>query len=111
MPHCIIEHSSSLNQSIDFDALMDTVFNVMNNTELFSPTAIKVRCLSFDKQRIEGNCDSFIHITLNILKGRPAEAKLHITKTVFEHLKTIADTEKTQLSVNIHDMDPDFYQK
>ena len=83
MPHCIIEHSSSLSSTVDFPDLMNTIFNIIESTKLFSPEAIKVRCLPFDLTRIEGNCSTFIHVTIKILDGREKNAKKQITSTLF----------------------------
>ena len=111
MPHCIIEHSKSLTTTLPISTMMDKIFTIMNKTNCFTATAIKVRAKSFEYERIEGKCSSFIHVTIKILEGRPQELRQAITSAIFDYLHTILNPQDTQISVDCHEMDAETYKK
>ena len=111
MPHCIVEHSRSLNRSVSISSLMDDIFDIMTETGLFDPAAIKVRAHDYDMERIAPPCTSFIHVTIKIVEGRPVAAKESICKLVFDCLHTYVDDAHTQVTVYLEDMAAHLYQK
>ena len=111
MPHLVIEHSRALSLDINAKALMNKVFQIVADTGLFSPEAIKVRCLPYDTFRLEGQSQDFIHIELAILEGRSDDAKSHICDSLFATLKELFESEKVQLTVYLNDMKAPFYRK
>ena len=91
--------------------LMDAIFNIMNDTKLFSSTAIKVRAKGYEDERIEGDCTNFVHVTIKILEGRPLKLRQAITTAIFDYLHTILNPQDTQISVDCHEMTKETYKK
>ncbi len=113
MPHCIIEHSSSL----DSKALMPLVFNASLASSLFEKDGsdIKVRAIPFTQYQT-GAFQSdvaqvaFIHVTLKILSGRNTEQKLVLSKLVLSSLERLV-LKACSISVEVVDIDRTSYAK
>ena len=113
MPHCIIEHSSTL----DSNALIPKVFSACQESSLFEQDGsdIKVRVLPFEHYQT-GTVQSasspadFIHVTMRILSGRNTEQKLMLSKLVLESLATLA-LKGCSTSVEVVDIDRASYSK
>lgn len=113
MPHCIIEHSSS----IDSNTLIPLVFNASLASTLFEKDGsdIKVRALPFEHyqtgtvQSTSSQLD-FIHVTMRILSGRNTEQKLMLSNLVLESLKPLA-LKACSTSVEVVDIDRASYSK
>lgn len=108
MPHCIIEHSSSL----DASELNHVVFQGALESKLFDPEGrdIKVRRIAYDDFQTGTERQDFIHVTVRILSGRSDEAKLRLSHSVLEKLESLSLSD-TSLTVEIVDMDRDSYAK
>ncbi|KGJ96015.1 5-carboxymethyl-2-hydroxymuconate Delta-isomerase [Colwellia psychrerythraea] len=113
MPHCIIEHSSS----IESNTLIPLVFNASMESSLFEKNGsdIKVRVLPVEHyqtgavQSASSPAD-FIHVTMRILSGRKTEQKLMLSKLVLESLTTLA-LKGCSTSVEVVDIDRASYSK
>jgi 5-carboxymethyl-2-hydroxymuconate isomerase len=113
MPHCIIEHSSSL----DCNALMPLVFNASLASSLFEKDGsdIKVRAIPFTQFQtgaLQNDVDqaAFIHVTVKILSGRNTEQKRALSKLVLSSIETLA-LKACSISVEIVDIDSTSYVK
>ncbi|MFT2112700.1 5-carboxymethyl-2-hydroxymuconate Delta-isomerase [Marinomonas sp. 2405UD68-3] len=106
MPHCIIEHSSTL----DGEVLMPLVFTGMMNSELFQVDDVKVRTQSFSHYQTAHEKTDFIHVTLKILSGRNTEQKSRLSQCVLEQITTLGLTEGS-ISVEVMDIDRASYVK
>lgn len=108
MPHCIIEHSSSLNAS----ELNQIVFQGALESQLFESDGrdIKVRSIAYDHFQTGTVRQDFIHVTLRILSGRGDEAKLKLSQFVLEKLGTLG-LKDASLTVEVVDMDRESYAK
>jgi len=110
MPHCIIEHSSSL----DSNVLMPLVFNASLASSLFEKDGsdIKVRAIPFTQYQT-GALQSdvaFIHVTLKILSGRNTDQKLVLSRLVLASLEALA-LKACSISVEVVDIERASYVK
>ena len=108
MPHCIIEHSAS----IDSDLLVPLVFAAALKSELFAADGsdIKVRSTAYTSYQIGNDKSDFAHIVLKILSGRTNEQKLQLSQRVLAHLET-AKLTNCSITVEVVDMDSASYSK
>jgi 5-carboxymethyl-2-hydroxymuconate isomerase len=108
MPHCIIEHSSSLNGK----SLVSLVYSGALKTKLFEVDGsdIKVRALPFSNYQTGNSNIDFIHVTLKILSGRNTEQKSKLSGSVIESLEELS-LDSCSISVEVVDIDRDSYCK
>ena len=108
MPHCIIEHSASLNA----EPLLKSVFSGAMDSALFEKDGsdIKVRAIAYQRYLSEASTSNFVHVELRILSGRTLEQKQRLSKTVLEQLLTL-DFKKCSTTVEVVDIDRASYAK
>ncbi|MEW6992575.1 5-carboxymethyl-2-hydroxymuconate Delta-isomerase [Colwelliaceae bacterium 6441] len=108
MPHCIIEHSSSI-EPVD---LNKKVFLGALESNLFEPNGgdIKVRSIAYEHYLTGSSKGSFIHVTLRILSGRSEQDKLLLSNSVMSKLKSI-QLASASLTVEVVDIDRNSYAK
>nr|WP_182028065.1 5-carboxymethyl-2-hydroxymuconate isomerase [Vibrio parahaemolyticus] len=108
MPHCIIEHSSSI-ESVD---LNQKVFLGVLESKLFESDGsdIKVRSIAYENYQTGTTKDDFIHVTLRILSGRNEQDKLLLSNSVMSRLKSI-QLVGASLTVEVVDIDRKSYAK
>jgi len=108
MPHCLIEHSATL----DGNPLISHVFNGVFQSGLFEPDGsdIKVRAISFSDYCVGYSQDDFIHVTLRILSGRSVDKKRLLVKSVMKHLNA-EELKNCSISVEVVDIDSKIYEK
>ncbi|AEX22249.1 5-carboxymethyl-2-hydroxymuconate Delta-isomerase [Vibrio sp. EJY3] len=108
MPHCIIEHSSSiepvdLNQKVFLGALESNLFESDGSD-------IKVRSIAYENYQTGSAKEDFIHVTLRILSGRNEQDKLLLSNSVMSRLKSI-QLVSASLTVEVVDIDRNSYAK
>ncbi|MGF1754062.1 5-carboxymethyl-2-hydroxymuconate isomerase [Vibrio makurazakiensis] len=108
MPHCIIEHSSSI-ESAD---LNQKVFLGALESNLFEPDGgdIKVRSIAYENYQTGTVKEDFIHVTLRILSGRNDEDKLLLSNSVMFQLISVPLV-GASLTVEVVDIDRNSYSK
>ncbi|WP_448551492.1 5-carboxymethyl-2-hydroxymuconate Delta-isomerase [Thalassotalea montiporae] len=113
MPHCIIEHASTL----DSNKLVSAVFQGALASELFEPDGsdIKVRAIGFNSYQVGNNQSKkspsdFIHITLKILSGRSEEQKQLLSKSVLDAFNTLV-LNSCEITIEVVDIDRTSYLK
>ncbi len=108
MPHCIIEHSVSL----DGEVLMPLVFSAALNSGLFNADGrdIKVRTLPYHNYLTGPTKSDFVHIVLKILSGRSAEQKQLLTQAVLAKINTLK-LQNCSVTIEVVDMDRACYAK
>ncbi|WOH36373.1 5-carboxymethyl-2-hydroxymuconate isomerase [Thalassotalea fonticola] len=108
MPHCVIEHSSS----ISADALIAQVFSGALLSELFEADGgdIKVRALPFTNHQSGTDKIDFVHVTLRILSGRNIEQKSMLSQFVLEQLKKLK-LANCSLTIEVVDIERASYAK
>lgn len=106
MPHCIIEHS----QTINAQTLIDAVHQGAIDSQLFDTAAIKTRTISYEYHRCDDHVDHFVHVNCKILSGRTDKQKDELSKAV---LKRLADCglENISITVEISDLNRACYSK
>ena len=112
MPHLIIEYSSNLDESVDIDALCDTLRRAAAGTGVFPLAGIRaraIRCKHFSVA--DGNPDnSFVDISVRLRGGRPADLREHVTAEIFgaaeEFLRPVLDSRPLALSFEMRNIDP-----
>ncbi|MCF7506007.1 5-carboxymethyl-2-hydroxymuconate isomerase [Vibrio sp. L3-7] len=108
MPHCIIEHSST----IDGQQLNQKVFLGAMESQLFSPIGedIKVRSLAYQHYQTGELKEDFVHVSVRILSGRNESDKAMLSKSILEQLLSLT-LSNASLTVEIIDIDRASYSK
>ncbi|WP_128163325.1 5-carboxymethyl-2-hydroxymuconate isomerase [Vibrio chagasii] len=108
MPHCIIEHSST----IDGQQLNQKVFLGAMESQLFSPTGedIKVRSLAYQHYQTGELKEDFVHVSVRILSGRQESDKVRLSESILNQLLTLS-LSSASLTVEIIDIDRASYSK
>lgn len=108
MPHCIIEHS----QTIDAQHLNQSVFLGAIESQLFSPTGedIKVRSLAYQHYQTGEEKEDFVHVSVRILSGRQESDKVRLSESILNQLLTLS-LSSASLTVEIIDIDRASYSK
>lgn len=108
MPHCIIEHSDT----IDDSKLISLVFDGVMASELFDADGgdIKVRSQSYNMYLVGNKKSNFVHVALKILSGRNDEQKVRLSQLVLYKLKSIGLGD-CSITVEVIDIDRVSYSK
>ncbi|MGR5357705.1 5-carboxymethyl-2-hydroxymuconate Delta-isomerase [Vibrio chagasii] len=108
MPHCIIEHSSTINA----EQLNSKVFLGALNSELFEADGrdIKVRSIAYENYQTGTEREDFIHVTVRILSGRSDTDKVMLSETVMTQLLALS-LSRASITVEVLDMDRNSYGK
>ena len=110
MPHIVIEHSDNLTNQIKESAISKATYQVVVDSGLFSPEAVKARSVVYSDYVLPENAENFIHITVSILGGRDVVTRKELGDAVFSAAR-VCVPECEKLSVNIHEMSKDTYNK
>lgn len=108
MPHCIVEHSASLNSEL----ILPLVFSGAMESELFEidGSDIKVRSIIYHSYLTGPEKTDFIHVTLKILSGRTVEQKQVLSKSVLSQLQKL-ELKSCSLTVEVMDIERASYSK
>jgi 5-carboxymethyl-2-hydroxymuconate isomerase len=110
MPHCIIEYSKNLENSMPINELVRVVHSSVFASELFEESSIKTRAIEFMHFQTGLSDTPFIHITLKILQGRDHQQKKDLTKLVLDTLSEFIPA-PLSLSVEVMDIEKVSYKK
>lgn len=89
MPHCIIEYSQALADTVGTQALIAAVHAGAAQSGLFEPVDIKTRALAYADYRVGDAKSDFVHVTARILSGRSDEQKTQLTHLILGELEGI----------------------
>lgn len=108
MPHCIVEHSASLNSEL----ILPLVFSGAMESELFDidGSDIKVRAIIYHSYLTGQEKTDFIHVALKILSGRTVEQKQVLSKSVLAQLQKL-ELKNCSLTVEVMDIERASYSK
>jgi len=108
VPHCIVEHSESLNSEL----ILPLVFLGAMESELFEidGSDIKVRAIVYHSYLTGLEKSDFIHVTLKILSGRTVEQKQVLSKSVLVQLQRL-ELKNCSLTVEVMDIERVSYSK
>ena len=111
MPHLVLEHSASLAETHDLDALSKALFDAAADSPVFHNTAaIKTRTIACDNVHMGTSPATFAHLTVWMLAGRTTEAKKALAASLLATLDTHLPTVGA-LSVDTQDMQTETYAK
>jgi 5-carboxymethyl-2-hydroxymuconate isomerase len=110
MPHCIIEFSKNLENSMPINELVRVVHNSVFASGLFEEASIKTRAIEFAYYQTGLSNTPFIHITLKILQGRDHQQKKNLTKLVLDKISEVIPR-PLSLSVEVMDIEKVSYKK
>jgi len=86
MPHCVVEYSESLFDTIEIEQLLSTVHIAIKQTQLFDEKTIKIRAIPYSHYLIANQHRSFIAMTIKILAGRTEQQKRLLAEAVLAEL-------------------------
>lgn len=110
MPHCVIEYSKPLENSIHPAKLIEAVQNGAINSGLFEPSHIRARAIAYDDFVAGYQVQNFIHVTLKILSGRDQEQKKNLSEMVLSELYKIG-MGSISMTVEVKDIERETYAK
>ncbi|MEN3159738.1 5-carboxymethyl-2-hydroxymuconate Delta-isomerase [Alkalimonas sp. NCh-2] len=108
MPHCIVEHSASL----DSELILPLVFSGALKSELFETDGsdIKVRAITYYSYVTGPEKADFVHVVVKILSGRTLEQKQLLSKSVLAQLQKL-ELQTCSLTVEVVDIERASYAK
>ena len=117
MPHLIIEYSSNLESTIDFEALVVAMHETAVAIDALPTAGIRTRAARRENFRVgDGDKDNgFVNVMLRIARGRSENVKKSVGHQLFEALRTFIapayDRCPIALSLEIQEIDPDLRWK
>ncbi|UYV20423.1 5-carboxymethyl-2-hydroxymuconate Delta-isomerase [Halomonas qaidamensis] len=108
MPHCIVEHSASL----DGELILPLVFSGAMKSALFETDGsdIKVRSIAYQNYLTGQEKSDFIHVILKILSGRTSDQKHMLSTAVLTQLQEL-ELHDCSLTVEVIDIERASYSK
>jgi 5-carboxymethyl-2-hydroxymuconate isomerase len=110
MPHCIIEYSKNIEQSVSIKRLVGAVHSYVFLSGLFEESSIKTRAIEYTYFQTGQSDMPFIHITLKILHGRDHQQKKDLSTLVLDKLKNDIQP-PISISVEVSDIEKVSYKK
>ncbi len=110
MPHCIIEYSNDLENSITPIELINKVYKATFKSNLFEENDIKIRAIAYKHYQTGNKKISFIHITIRILSGRDKELKKLLSNLVLNEFENIG-IKPLSITVEISEIENETYSK
>ncbi|WP_343699685.1 5-carboxymethyl-2-hydroxymuconate Delta-isomerase [Caulobacter sp.] len=112
MPHCTVEYTRNLDARGDIPGLLAKLAAKFRDSDgVFPIGAIRVRAIRLDEYVIADGAadDAFVHITVKIGEGRPAEFRKAFFDAFFDiakdHLAPVFDERGTALSMYVEEVD------
>jgi 5-carboxymethyl-2-hydroxymuconate isomerase len=110
VPHCIIEYSKDLENSVKPLVLIKAVHNGAVASKLFDESHIKTRARAYETYKVGISNDPFIHVTASILSGRTIEQKAELSGKILTELKK-SPLSAVVITVQICDIEIETYSK
>jgi 5-carboxymethyl-2-hydroxymuconate isomerase len=110
MPHCIIEYSAQLKNTVKPIQLISAVYNGAFTSELFESNDIKTRVICFDEYQAGSVKANFIHVIAKILSGRTLEQRNMLSHAILNELHML-NCSATSLTVEVVEMERESYAK
>lgn len=111
MPHLILEHSVEIASDYDLSAVVQDLFNVALESGVFGAGKdIKTRTLACENVVMGARPQTFAHLTLRLIAGRPVDVRVKLAKDLLavleRHMPNVGS-----LSVIPVELDPEVYVK
>jgi 5-carboxymethyl-2-hydroxymuconate isomerase len=110
MPHAIIEHSDLSELGMTTAVLLDSVYEGMLASTLFSTSDVKVRISPIGECRNGPDNFTFIHVTVRILSGRSREQRQNLSQGILDQLAGLGSSAGS-ISVEVCEMERESYSK
>nr|WP_321457723.1 5-carboxymethyl-2-hydroxymuconate Delta-isomerase [uncultured Cohaesibacter sp.] len=110
MPHLVISYAKGLEQTVEMQKLVQTVWNTAEASGLFTPAAIKARALPVDYFVTGGTDKPFIHVEAKMFGGRTQEQKKALTQSLFETITAFVGAD-VSVSAETLEIDKATYSK
>lgn len=110
MPHCIVEYSAKITETLPVEQLMHAVYKGANQSELFTASDIKVRATAFDDFYLPGAEQAFVHVNLKILSGRDLVQRKSLSESVSNQLERLG-IENAAITVEVTNIEKESYAK
>jgi 5-carboxymethyl-2-hydroxymuconate isomerase len=110
VPHCIIEYSKDLENSVKPLALINAVHQGALASQLFDESHIKTRARAYSHYKTGTGDSRFLHVTAHILSGRNSGQKIKLTQAILSQLELLNLTEVT-ITIQVCDIDTESYSK
>jgi len=117
MPQIRLEYTANTSIHFNFRGFFSEVHKTINQTAGISILNCKSRAIKHENYFI-GNCsdnNAFVHMEIALLKGRSEDVKKKIARACLEILKkhflSNSSKDELQLTVEIKDIDREFYLK
>jgi 5-carboxymethyl-2-hydroxymuconate isomerase len=115
MPQITVEYSAEVSEAFDRHAFALALHQAVSPLVDSDVAAFKTRFRQIEECVIgDGSPAAMIHVRIGLLSGRPAELKQEVGRVGIgiarDHLKPV-DGLTTQLTLEVHDMDREQYQK
>lgn len=117
MPHVTVEYSANISVHFDSGRVLKDLVRALSETKQFNLEDIKARsCCSHEYFIGHGSPEhAFVHIRLAILSGRDAATKERLSgvlaKCATQLFSGLPISQRTQVSVDVIDMDKAVYRK
>jgi 5-carboxymethyl-2-hydroxymuconate isomerase len=113
VPHLLIEYSANIEQSIELEELLDTLYSNALATGVFPLGGIRVRAHRTEHYRI-ADCEptnGFVHVTALIGHGRPLDVRRRVGERLMDalttHLEPLFESAPLAISLNIQEFHPE----
>lgn len=116
MPHIILEHSSNVEDKIDYQKFCTKMHKIFLDNGYPNPNALKSRYVIHDQYFVGDSADNFfIHLNVSVLKGKTIEQLQNISraaKDLMHHTFEISNHKSaTSFSVEIREINNELYLK
>ncbi|MDE1514965.1 MULTISPECIES: 5-carboxymethyl-2-hydroxymuconate Delta-isomerase [Vibrio] len=112
MPNLVMEYSSSVDERINVQGLLEDLHQAAIHSGLFNTAAVKSRAVRCHHWLIgdEGDSVDFIHLSFELLSGRSVQQKRALADDLMAILQDKASNIRS-LTINLREMDADCFQK
>ena len=112
MPHIVLEYSSDLTASVDFERLLDALHQILGNVESFETDRIKSRSLELDHYLVGRERDRrLVHVAVSFSRGRSEALRVELGQRLLDFLmnEVRPDGVEVSRSVEIRQFEPQMY--
>lgn len=112
MPHIVLEYAPTLEWALDLPNLMPALHVTLAAQETVDVNRIKTRAIAVQHVVVgaENHPPEMVHVTIKILKGRPAALQKTIALALQSAVRQKLDAHpKAHVTVEIVELDPETY--
>ncbi len=112
MPHLTIEYSANIEDRLDIEGLLDSLYDTALGTGIFPLGGLRIRALRLERYRIGDRSpeNGFVHVTAQVGHGRALDVLERAGRQLFEtltrHLEPLYERSPLAISFNIQEFHP-----